>query len=111
MITSDATHIATVLSEKFESLHQAFADLNAEAANFHRELNLNDKASRAKFDALSRTLGFCDQLHLVLTIMREDIRELAPVAVDFQAAPWNDQLDECLEEWLRTACLANPTVH
>ncbi len=107
----DTSRIASTLSEKFESLHQAFIELNSEAADFQRDLHLDDTTSRGQFEALSRTLAFCDQMHLVLTLMREDIRSIDALPADNLASLWTDQPDECLEEWLRTACLGNLTIH
>jgi hypothetical protein len=111
MMRPESSQIAHVLSEKFEILHQAFIELNSEAADYQRELNLSDKTSREQFDALSRTLAFCDQMHMVLTLMREDLRALEPRTSCSEILPWSDQLDDCIEEWLRNACLTNPTVH
>lgn len=99
------------LLDKFDSLHAAFVELNSEAADFQHTLRLNDRVSRTQDDALSRTLAFCDQMHLVLTLMREDLRSLEPQPLPLEMAGWTDQLDECIDDWLKTACQTNSTVH
>jgi hypothetical protein len=106
----ESSGLSNVLTEKFDTLHRAFIELNSEAADIQTELDLN-KASRGQFEALSRTLAFCDQMHMVLTLMREDIRSLEPPAACSEPSQWTDRLDECIEEWLRTACFSNLTVH
>lgn len=99
------------LLDKFDTLREAFVELNSEAADFQHTLRLNDRVSRTQYDALARTLAFCDQMHLVLTLMREDLRSLEPHPAPLETAGWTDQLDECIDEWLRTACETNLTVH
>lgn len=108
---NESSRSSRYLLDKFDTLHDAFVQLNEEAADFQRELNLSDTTTRGQLDALSRTLAFCDQMHMVLTLMREDIRSLEPHGDGHDPFAWTDQLDECLEDWLRSACQANPTVH
>ena len=110
-MTPESSRNSHDLLEKFETLHQAFIDLNSDAADFQQELNLSDSTSRSQFDALSRTLAFCDQMHLVLTLMREDLRSLEQRPRSCDPSTWTDRLDDCIEEWLRNACLGNSNVH
>ncbi len=105
------SEIAAAISQKYRALHQAFAELNSEAAHFHADMLIRDNSSRGTFNSLSRILALSDQLHMTISLMGEDVRALETSNSDPMTALWNEQVEECLDEWLVHASMSNDKVH
>ena len=72
---------------------------------------IRDIAARNMFSALSRILALSDQLHMTLSLMGEDVREMEKASADPVTVLWNQQVEECLDEWLNNAALHSGKVH
>ena len=93
------SEIANALSEKFQLLHDAFAELNSEVAEFHSALDLGDASTRGLFSSLSRIMAFSDHVHVALNLMGEDVLAIEAAYGDPMGADWNEQLQETFDDW------------
>jgi hypothetical protein len=110
MIT-DTPEIASHLTHRFQAFYELFTEFNHDAAELHGNLPVHDDASRAVFNSLSRIMAFVDQMNLVVSLMREDVRVIEELTKDQANAPWNEQIKHCFYDWLRTARTAAPNVN
>jgi hypothetical protein len=102
--------IARSIQGKFETLYDAYGDLRDEVIQLHSELQVKDKVSRELFSDLSRILAFSDQLHLTLSIMRDDVKAVESAAAD--PAPATEEWWEAhANEWLQAMEAGNCKVH
>lgn len=110
-MTSDYTKASATIVNKFRLLHEAFTDLNNEIATLHSEIPLRDSDARQMFVSLSRMLAFSDQVHLTLSLMGEDVKAVERATADPTTLMWNEQVEECLDEWFSHASMNNGKVH
>ncbi len=103
--------IAATITQKYRALHDAFTELNTEAAQFHAEMPIGDNAARGLFTSLSRILALSDQLHMTISLMGEDVRAIDSSNAEPLSVLWNEQVDECLDEWFLHASMSNGKVH
>jgi hypothetical protein len=99
------------LMQKFQAFYELFTDFSHDAAELHQDLPVQDEASRAMLTSLSRIMAFTDQMNMVLSLMREDVRVLDELTGDQVTASWSEQLDRYFYEWLRASKTAAPNVN
>lgn len=99
------------IAEKFQAFYEQFVAFSQDAAELHSGLTVRDDASRAAFNALSRVLAFTDQLNLLVSLMREDVRVLEDLTSDPVRASWTEEIEPCFYDWLKAARGASTNVH
>lgn len=99
------------LADKFQAFYELLQALTQHAADLHENLPVHDDASRAVFNSLSRINGFCDQLNLLVSLMREDIRVVDELTSDPIAPTWTAQIEQRFYDWLRASQAAAPAVN
>lgn len=105
------SEIANSLTEKFQLLHDAFNDLASDAAEFHRDLNLQDPSMRGLFTSLSRIVAFSDHVHVALNLMGEDVLAIETAFGDPMGEDWNEQLQDAFDEWFTSMSTSNLKVN
>ena len=110
MIT-DSPEITSSLPQKFQAFYELFTEFTQSAAELHASMPVHDDASRAVFNSLSRILGFSDQLGILVSLMREDVRVVDELNENAVPATWAPQIDDCFKSWLRGSKAAVPNVH
>ena len=99
------------LADKYQAFYELFIGFTQHAAELHENLPVYDDASRAVFNSLSRINGFCDQLNLLVSLMREDIRVVDELTSDPVAPTWTAQLEQGFCDWLRASKAAAPGIN
>ena len=99
------------LMQKFQAFYELFTEFSHDAAELQQNLPVQDEASRAMFTSLSRITAFTDQMNMVVSLMREDVRVLDELTTDHVTASWSEQLDRYFYEWLRASKTAAPNVN
>ena len=102
---------ANSFAHKFQAFYELFNDFTQEAAELHSSLPVHDDTSRAVFDSLSRVLAFSDQLNLLVSLMREDVRILDELASDPVNANWSNEIEHCYYDWLKASKAGIQNVH
>ena len=102
--------IANSLSQKYQSLQDAFNVLAVEAANFQNSVPLTDTNDRGLFNSLSRIVAFSDHVHVALNLMGEDVQAIETTYGEPGACEWAD-MEENFDEWITKLSVANAKVH
>jgi hypothetical protein len=110
-MTIDTPEAISPLMQKFQAFYELFTEFSHDAAEFHGSLPVQDDASRAAFNSLSRVMGFTDQMNILVSLMREDIRVIDELTSDPVTASWTEPLERCFYEWLSASKAAAPNVH
>jgi hypothetical protein len=110
-MNSDTLNASFTLMQKFHAFYELFTEFSHDAAEMQQNLPVHDDASRAMFSSLSRISGFADQMNMVVSLMREDVRVLDELMTDQVTDSWSEQLDRCFYEWLRASKTAPTNVH
>jgi hypothetical protein len=110
-MNTDTPIDALSLMQKFQAFYEQFAEFSHDTAEFHENLPLHDEASRAVFNSLSRIMAFTDQMNILVSLMREDVRLIDELTSDPVTASWSEQLDRCFYDWLRAGKPAAPNVN
>jgi hypothetical protein len=100
-MTTDTTITASALMQKFQAFHELFTEFSHDAAELHENVGLQDETSRAVFTSLSRIMAFTDQMNILVSLMREDVRVIDELTADPVTASWSDQIDRYFYDWLR----------
>ncbi len=96
-----STESASPFSEKFQALYELLIRFAAEAQQMHAHLKVQDDASRAVYTSLSRISGFSDQLHMVLCLMRDDVRVVEELSAGLPAVLGPEQFEDSYYHWVR----------
>jgi hypothetical protein len=99
------------LAQKFQAFYELFTDFTQDAAELHSSLAVTDDPTRAAFNSLSRILGSSDQLNLVVSLMREDVRIVEDLTSDPVQANWTGEIDHGFYDWLKASRGGVPNVH
>jgi hypothetical protein len=99
------------LMQKFQAVYELFSEFSQDAAELHESLGVNDEASRALFTSLSRIMAFNDQMNILVSLMREDVRVIDELTSGTVTASWSDQLDRHFYDWLRASKTAAQNVN
>jgi hypothetical protein len=98
------TQIASLsLMQKFQAVYELFSEFSQDAAELHESLGVNDEASRVLFTSLSRIMAFNDQMNILVSLMREDVRAIDELTTGMVTPTWSDQLDRHFYDWLRAS--------
>ena len=97
------SEIANALSEKFQTLHEAFTELASDAAQFHGSLDLREASSRTLFNSLTRIMAFSDHVHVALNLMGEDVMAIETAFGDPLGEDWSEKLQDSFDDWCKTA--------
>ena len=98
----ESAQTTSPLTEKFPVLYELLTGFAMDAAELRANLKVRDDATRAVFGSLSRITGFSDQLQLILTLMREDVRVVEELSAGPMNTLWSEQFDDCFYKWLRS---------
>ena len=104
------SEIAISLSNKYQTLHDAFQALAAEAAHYQNTVPLAESKDRGLFNSLSRIVAFSDHVHVALNLMAEDVRAIETTYGEEYGMEWAE-MDEKFDEWFTTMGAANAKVH
>lgn len=107
---SQPSEIANSLSQKYQTLHDAFNALALDAARFQNTLSLTDASQRGLFNSLTRIVAFSDHVHVALNLMAEDVRAIETTYGENAGAGWAE-MDDCFDEWFTKFGAANAKVH
>ncbi|HEY2857788.1 MAG TPA: hypothetical protein VGJ21_05180 [Terracidiphilus sp.] len=110
MIT-DSPEISSSIPQKFQAFYELFTEFNQGAAELHGNLPVHDEASRAVYNSLSRIMAFSDQLNILVSLMREDVRLIDELTTDPVKPTWIAQVDPGFYDWLRASRAAAPGVN
>ncbi|HEY3705016.1 MAG TPA: hypothetical protein VGL22_08140 [Terracidiphilus sp.] len=99
----DHAEIVSPLLQKFQTFYEQFAQFSQDATELHCNLPVQDEPSRAAFNSLSRILAFSDQLSVLVSMMREDVRVVDELTGNPIEAKWADEIDECFYELLKAS--------
>ncbi len=99
------------LAPTFEAARNQLSQLSRQAAQLHEIMQVSDEKSRAIFNALSRLLAMSDQIDLVMSLMREDVRVVDELSADSQELLWAEQFGDKFQQWLRAPRAAAPKIH
>jgi hypothetical protein len=110
-MTIDTPDTISPLMQKFQGLYDLFAEFDMDAAELHEKQAVRDDASRAVFNSLSRIMAFTNQMTMLMSLMREDVRIVDELTADPVAASWADPIERCFYEWLRTSKDRAPNVN
>jgi hypothetical protein len=110
-MTIDTQDVASPLMQKFHAFYELFNEFTNDAVELHGNLPVHDDASRAAFSSLSRILAFADQLNILTSLMREDVRLVDDLSVSPVAAKWADEIDHTFYEWLKASKTGAPNVN
>lgn len=110
-MTYNSPAVPANLTEKFQAFYEFFTDFWRQAAELHENLPVHDDASRAVYNSLSRINAFSDQLNILVSLMREDIRVIDELTSDPVAPTWTAQIEHCFYDWLRASKAAAPGVN
>jgi hypothetical protein len=110
-MTPGSPKIAPPLVQKFDAIYELLTDFTNDTAEMHSNLAVHDDASRAAFNSLSRLLGFLDQLNMVVSLMREDVRLVDELTANPVTAQWTEEIDHCFYEWLKASKSSAPNVN
>jgi hypothetical protein len=102
--------IARSIQVKFQALYDAYGDLRDEVVHLHTDLQVTDGPTRNLFSDLSRILAFSDNLHLTLSIMREDVKAMESMVVQSEPAA-EDWWEAHANEWLQAMESGTCKVH
>lgn len=97
--------------QKFQAFREQFTEFTQDAAELHDTLPVNNDASRAAFNSLSRILGFADQLNILVSLMREDVRVVEELTANPVTAKWTDEIEHCFYDWLKASKGAAPNIN
>lgn len=110
MIT-DSPEITSSLPQKFQAFYELFSDFNQRSAEMHSNLPVHDEASRAVYNSLARIMAFSDQMNMLVSLMREDVRVIDELTSDPVTPTWTAQIEQSFYDWLRTSRGAAPNVN
>ncbi|UWZ82492.1 hypothetical protein [Occallatibacter riparius] len=110
-MNSDTPNLSFSLMQKFHAFYELFTEFSHDAAEMQQNLPVQDEASRAMLSSLSRISAFSDQMNMVVSLMREDVRVLDELTTDQVTDSWSEQLDRYFYEWLRASKNATPNVN
>ena len=99
------------LSGRFQALHEAASSFNNGAYDLQHTLSVTDETSRVLFGALTRITAYADQLDMILSLVREDVRVVEELTSEPFAAMWKNRFGSSLYEWLCIARGANAKVN
>jgi hypothetical protein len=111
MTSFDSPDLGVSFTEKFQSFYQQFTLFTHDVAHMQNNMPLHDDASRAMFSSLSRLLAFSDQMNLLLTLMRDDVRVIEELSADGSTGAWTEQIEHCFYEWLKASKNSAPNVN
>jgi hypothetical protein len=106
----DPSEVANSMSERYRALHDAFTDLAIDAAHYQNALQTHETAPRDMYAALTRIIAFCDHVHVALNMMGEEVHALDEAHGNAMGSDWNDQFEECFEDWLLSTPAATSKV-
>jgi hypothetical protein len=107
----DTPEITSPLAQKFQAFYELFTEFTQGAAELHGTMPVHDDASRAVYNSLSRIVAFSDQLGILVSLMREDVRVIDELTSDPVTALWTPQIEHCFYDWLRASKTAAPNVN
>lgn len=110
-MTADLSEIVSPLAEKFQAFYELFNEFTQDAAELHGSMPVCDDASRAAFSSLSRIMGFADQLNVLVSLMREDVRVVEELTSDPITANWTPEIGHSFYDWLRASKIAAPKIN
>ena len=99
----EVPELISSLAPTFEAARTHLSRLSREAAQLHEVIQVQDEKSRAVFNSLSRILAMSDQIELVLSLMREDVRVIDEIAPESGDVLWTEQFGDSFEQWLRAS--------
>ena len=102
---------AAALTQKFQAFYELFVEFTQDAAEQHAGLPVHDDASRAVFNSLSRIMAFSDQLGVLVSLMREDVRVVDEMTSNLLTANWTGEVEHCFYDWLKASRAVSPNVH
>lgn len=102
---------AMTLAQKFQGFYELFTEFAQDAAELHASLPVSDDASRLTFSSLARLMAFSDQLNLLVSLMREDVRVVDEMTSDPVTANWTGEVEHCFYDWLKASRATVPNVH
>jgi len=108
---TDASPATPTITGKFQSVCDLVADFSADLGQMHGSMPVHNDASRAMFSSLSRITAYADQVQLILTLMREDIRVIDELVSDPMTAALMGQMERSFYGLLRTSQTAASNVH
>jgi hypothetical protein len=91
------------LAEMFHDLRETLSAFTLEASELHRSVAVTDEATRAMLATLSRISAYCDQMHMIVALLSEDVRVTEEIGLE--PAPEFDSIEHenCFYEWLRSS--------
>jgi hypothetical protein len=102
---------SVTLAKKFQAFYELFIEFTQDAAELHSSLPVLDDPTRAAFNSLSRLLGFSDQLNLLVSLMREDVRVLDELTFDPVQANWTGEMEQCFYDMVKASRDSAANVH
>jgi hypothetical protein len=102
-MAADSNAIIFPLTQKFEAFYELFTEFANDALELHSTLAVNNDASRAAFSSLSRIMALSDQLSMVVSLMREDVRVIDELTANPVNETWTDQIEHCFYDWLKAS--------
>lgn len=110
-MTTDASPINSAITDKFQAVCEVFGDFSQNLGQMHGTMPVHNDASRVVFSSLSRITAYADQVQLILTLMREDIRVIDELVSDPVTAALTGQLEHCSYDWLKSSRATATNVH
>jgi hypothetical protein len=110
-MTIDTPVTISPLMQKFQANYELFTEFSQDATEFHGSLPVHDDASRAVFNSLSRIMAFTDQISMLMSLMREDVRVVDELTADPITGSWTEPVERCFYEWLRASKTSAPNVN
>jgi hypothetical protein len=110
-MTIDTPELTSPLMQKFQAFYEQFTEFTLDATDLHDNLPVHDDASRAAFNSLSRILAFADQLNILVSLMREDVRLVEELTTNPVTARWTDEIDHRFYECIKASKTAGSNVN
>lgn len=110
-MTTDSPATPPLFLQKFQAFYELFTEFSNDAAEFHESLPVHDEASRAVFNSLSRIMAFSDQMNVLMSMAREDVRIVDELTSDPVTATWTEPMEPSFYDWLNASKAASPNVH
>lgn len=89
------------LANQYQDLQEALSAFTVQVIACRNSMPVEDEASRALFLSVSRISAYTDQMHMIMSLMSEDMR----VAEELGSAPGQEfeslEQESCFYEWLR----------
>ena len=102
-VSFSAPTVSSPLTEMFKDLQDSLNAFTLEAEELHKSTSVTDETSRALYTAFSRITAYSDQLHMIFSMLSEDVRVAEEIGTapspEFESAAH----ENCFYEWLRAS--------